>query len=611
MIEIGIGLLIIAIGSFGQSSSYVPINKIRDWSWESFWLVQGIFAWLVFPYLGAMLAVPEGSTLLELWCSPGSLGAVIYGMLWGVGGLTFGLSMRYLGVALGQSIALGTCAGFGTLFPALFGGTNLFEGTGLILLTGVCITLAGIAVIGYAGSLRARNMSEEEKKAAVKDFALTKGLAVALLAGVMSACFNFGLESGNELLAKAKEAGASDLFALNPVILLVTLGGFCTNAVYCIFQNVKNGTGKDYFSVSGGTLLNNVLFCALAGVLWYSQFFGLGMGKSYFSDSPVMLAFSWSILMSLNVIFSNVWGILLKEWKGVDRRTIVVLITGMCILILSLLYPNIVKIDMIILRNNERLMAEIDRIAEVAGYLWTKGWAERNGGNISVNLTTLLSEEEKALPALVSSIPLQEAMTALCGHVFYVTGTGKRMRYVAKDPFANGSLIRIAADGKSYDILAEQPIQPTSELPSHLLMHNFLRAKGRDNRVVLHTHPTDIIGMTHCKPFLDSDKITRTLWSMIPECRIIVPKGVGIVPYEIPGTLALAHATIRQLEEHDVVFWEKHGILAVGEDLIECFDAIDTLSKSAQIYFSARMTGYEPEGMTDQQLDDLVPAFGL
>jgi len=613
MIEIGIGLLIIAIGSFGQSSSYVPINKIRDWSWESFWLVQGIFAWLVFPYLGAMLAVPEGSTLLELWCSPGSLGAVIYGMLWGVGGLTFGLSMRYLGVALGQSIALGTCAGFGTLFPALFGGTNLFEGTGLILLTGVCITLAGIAVIGYAGSLRARNMSEEEKKAAVKDFALTKGLAVALLAGVMSACFNLGLESGNEVLAKAKEAGASDLFALNPVILLVTLGGFCTNAVYCIFQNVKNGTGKDYFSVSGGTLLNNVLFCALAGVLWYSQFFGLGMGKSYFSDSPVMLAFSWSILMSLNVIFSNVWGILLKEWKGVDRRTIVVLITGMCILILSLIISeySLIKIDMIILRNNERLMAEIDRIAEVAGYLWTKGWAERNGGNISVNLTTLLSEEEKALPALVSSIPLQEAMTALCGHVFYVTGTGKRMRYVAKDPFANGSLIRIAADGKSYDILAEQPIPPTSELPSHLLMHNFLRAKGRDNRVVLHTHPTDIIGMTHCKPFLDSEKITRTLWSMIPECRIIVPKGVGIVPYEIPGTLALAHATIRQLEEHDVVFWEKHGILAVGEDLIECFDAIDTLSKSAQIYFSARMTGYEPEGMTEQQLDDLVPAFGL
>ena len=337
-----IGLLIIAVGSFGQSSSYVPINKVKGWSWENFWLVQGIFAWLVFPLLGALLAIPADGSLIELWGAGGALPAIIYGVLWGVGGLTFGLSMRYLGVALGQSIALGTCAGFGTLFPAIFAGKDLFHGDGLMLLIGVCITLAGIAIIGYAGSLRSKNMTEEEKKAAVKDFALTKGLAVALLAGVMSACFNLGLESGNEVLAKAREAGASDLFALNPVILLVTLGGFCTNAVYCIFQNVKNGTGKDYFSVSGGTLLNNVLFCALAGVLWYSQFFGLGMGKSYFSDSPVMLAFSWSILMSLNVIFCNVWGILLKEWKGVDRRTIVVLITGMCILILSLLYPNIV-----------------------------------------------------------------------------------------------------------------------------------------------------------------------------------------------------------------------------------------------------------------------------
>lgn len=339
--EILIGLLIIAVGSFGQSSSYVPIRKIKDWSWESFWLVQGIFAWLVFPYLGALLAVPEGSSLWQLWQAEGSWKAIVYGMLWGVGGLTFGLSMRYLGIALGQSIALGTCAGFGTLLPAIFGGMDLFRGDGLILLIGVCITLAGIAVIGYAGSLRARNMTEEEKKAAIKDFALTKGLLVALLAGVMSACFNLGLESGNEIVAKAKESGASELFALNPVILLVTMGGFLTNAVYCLWQNVKNKTGKEYFSVSGGTLLNNVLFCALAGILWYSQFFGLGMGKSFFTGSPVMLAFSWSILMSLNVIFSNVWGIVLKEWKGVSTRTVVVLIVGMGLLIFSLLFPNL------------------------------------------------------------------------------------------------------------------------------------------------------------------------------------------------------------------------------------------------------------------------------
>ena len=263
------------------------------------------------------------------------------------------------------------------------------------------------------------------------------------------------------------------------------------------------------------------------------------------------------------------------------------------------------------IRDNEKLMAEIGRIAEVAGYLWEKGWAERNGGNISVNVTELLTEEEKTLPALGEAIVLEEAMTELAGHIFYVTGTGKRMRYVAQDPFGNGSIIRVAADGKSYEIIAEQRIIPTSELPSHLLMHNYVRSLGRDNKVVLHTHPTDLIGMTHCKPFLDSDVITRTLWSMIPECRVIVPKGVGIVPYEIPGTLDLARATIKQLDKHDVVFWEKHGILAVGEDLIECFDAIDTLSKSAQIYFSARLAGSEPEGMTDKQLDDLVTAFGL
>lgn len=331
-----IGLIIIAIGSFGQSSSYVPINKVKNWSWESFWLVQGVFAWLVFPLLGALLAIPAGSSLIELWSAGGALGSIIYGILWGVGGLTFGLSMRYLGVALGQSIALGTCAGFGTLFPAIFAGKDLLHGDGLMLLTGVCITLAGIAVIGYAGSLRSKNMSDEEKKAAVKDFALTKGLLVALLAGVMSACFALGLDAGTPIKEAALAGGVEALYAGLPVIFLVTLGGFFTNAVYCVQQNVKNRTGKEYFTVPGGQLVNNLLFCALAGVLWYSQFFGLEMGKSFLTDSPVLLAFSWSILMSLNVTFSNVWGILLKEWKGVSRSTVIVLVAGLAILISSI-----------------------------------------------------------------------------------------------------------------------------------------------------------------------------------------------------------------------------------------------------------------------------------
>ena len=342
MIEIGIGLLIIAIGSFGQSSSYVPINKIRDWSWESFWLVQGIFAWLVFPYLGAMLAVPEGSTLLELWCSPGSLGAVIYGMLWGVGGLTFGLSMRYLGVALGQSIALGTCAGLGTIMgPVLL---NIFfpEMDALSSLTfsvilGVVVTLLGIAIIGVAGSMKAASLSEEEKKAAVKDFNFPKGLAIALLAGFMSGCFNVGLAFGEDIHFGTF---TPDMFKTLPATFLVTVGGFITNAIYCFYQNTKNHTWSDYKNQEVWS--NNILYCALAGALWYSQFFGLSLGKGFLTESPTLMTLSFCILMALNVVFSNVWGIILKEWKGCSKKTISVLIVGIIVLIISSFLPQLI-----------------------------------------------------------------------------------------------------------------------------------------------------------------------------------------------------------------------------------------------------------------------------
>ena len=339
--DIFIGLLIIAVGSFGQSSSYVPINRVRGWSWENFWLVQGIFAWLVFPFLGAMAAIPEGSSLLALLGEGGALKAVVYGALWGIGGLTFGLSMRYLGVALGQSISLGTCSAFGTLLPALFAGTDLLHGAGLILLIGVCVTLAGIAVIGYAGSLRSRSMTDEEKRAAIRDFALTKGLLVALLAGVMSACFALGLDAGTPIKAAAAAQGVDPLYAGLPVILLVTVGGFVTNAAYCVFQNVRNRTAGEYLRVKGATLVNNLFFCALAGLLWYSQFFGLEAGKSFLSGSPVLVAFSWSILMSLNVIFSNLWGILLKEWRGASLRTLATLAAGLVLLLFSIFFPSL------------------------------------------------------------------------------------------------------------------------------------------------------------------------------------------------------------------------------------------------------------------------------
>ena len=205
--EIIIGLLIIAIGAFCQSSCYVPINKIKEWSWESYWIVQGVFAWLLLPLLGALLAVPEGHCLCELFTSSNTFNVfmtILFGVLWGVGGLTFGLSMRYLGVALGQSIALGTCAGLGTIMgPVLlnifFPEINALDKLTFAVITGVVVTLLGIAVIGVAGSMKAASLSEEEKKAAVKDFNFPKGLTIALLAGFMSGCFNVGLEFGKDI----------------------------------------------------------------------------------------------------------------------------------------------------------------------------------------------------------------------------------------------------------------------------------------------------------------------------------------------------------------------------------------------------------------------------
>lgn len=334
--DIVIGLFIIAVGAFCQSSCYVPINKIKQWSWESYWLVQGIFAWLVLPYLGARLAVPSGESLLELYASdPVKSGwAIFFGVLWGVGGLTFGLSMRYLGVALGQSIALGTCAGLGTVLTPLLTG-RVGDLTAPVLI-GVLVTLVGIAIIGYAGHLKSVHLSEEEKKQAVKEFHFSKGIIAALIAGFMSACFSLGLGMGEGL----HFAASAEVFKSLPATFLVTLGGFFTNAVYCLYQNAKHHTFGDY--AKGPLYANNLFFCLLAGALWYCQFFGLSMGKGFLAGSPVLLTFSWCILMALNVTFSNVWGILLKEWKNCTTKSIVVLIVGLVILILSSFLPQLI-----------------------------------------------------------------------------------------------------------------------------------------------------------------------------------------------------------------------------------------------------------------------------
>lgn len=342
--DIIFGLLIIAIGAFCQSSCYVPINKIKDWSWESYWIVQGVFAWLVLPLLGAFLAVPEGHCITELiTCTPSfSIWmTILFGVLWGVGGLTFGLSMRYLGVALGQSIALGTCAGLGTIMgPVLlnvfFPELNALSSLTFSVVLGVAVTLVGIAVIGLAGSMKAASVSDEDMKSAVSDFNFPKGLAIALLAGFMSGCFNVGLEFGKDINFGG---GTPDMYKTLPATFLVTFGGFLTNAVYCFYQNHKNNTWGDYTKTS--VWGNNLLFCLLAGALWYSQFFGLSLGRGFLTSSPTLMTLSFCILMALNVTFSNLWGIILNEWKGCNAKTIAVLVLGLVILVFSTFLPQL------------------------------------------------------------------------------------------------------------------------------------------------------------------------------------------------------------------------------------------------------------------------------
>ena len=213
-----------------------------------------------------------------------------------------------------------------------------------------------------------------------------------------------------------------------------------------------------------------------------------------------------------------------------------------------------------ILENRPELKYSIEQVAEVAGYLWQKGWAERNGGNIVVNVTDQLNSQlptPNSQLSTLNSFPIGTTLPHLKGHYFYCKGTNRRMRDLARTPMDNGAIIRILDDCAHYEIIADKPIQPTSELPSHLSVHNYLISKGSPYKASLHTHPIELVAMTHHRPFLKKDVLTKILWSMIPETRAFCPRGLGIVPYMLPGSVALAEATIRTLDDnYDVVMWE-------------------------------------------------------
>ena len=267
---------------------------------------------------------------------------------------------------------------------------------------------------------------------------------------------------------------------------------------------------------------------------------------------------------------------------------------------------------MSILDNRPALQAEIDKVAEVARYLWTKGWAERNGGNITVNITEWVDDGMRAKRAISDPRPIGAVLPHLEGCWFYCKGTGKRMRDLARDPMGNGSIIRLLPDCAHYEIVADAPVAPTSELPSHLAVHDYLLAKGSPYRASLHTHPIELVALTHSRKWMEKDAATHLLWSMIPETRAFCPRGLGMVPYLLPSSVELAEATVRTLDEdYDVVMWEKHGVFAVDRDIMDAFDQVDVLNKAAQIYIAARGMGFEPEGMSPAQMKELSDAFSL
>jgi L-rhamnose-H+ transport protein len=380
-----IGVIYHWIGGFASATNFIPFRGIRRWSWEIYWLIQGFAAWIVAPLVLAGLLVPNLFGILHAAPQSSIYYALLWGALWGVGGLTFGLAIRYLGIALGYAIALGLCTAFGTLIPPIYDGSIhaiLHETSGQIILTGVALCLIAVAINGAAGLSKEREVTPEEKaEAGESDFSFGKGLAVAIFAGIMSSFFAFGLKAGAPIGAIAKtELLANhrlDLWQNLPVLIVVLWGGFVTNFIWSAVLILKNGSIKQFTGAPGNnpmrathatgqTLMDldphvfapgrrlperlgpriltaNYLFASLAGVIWYFQFFFYSMGQTKMGKYDFS---SWTLHMASIIIFATLWGLALKEWRGTSRRTKLLVATGLFLLVSSTVvvgYGNYLK----------------------------------------------------------------------------------------------------------------------------------------------------------------------------------------------------------------------------------------------------------------------------
>jgi L-rhamnose-H+ transport protein len=360
------------LGGLASGSFYVPYRGVRRWSWETYWLVGGIFSWIIAPWLIGRLMTKDLLAVLSEASTSTLFWAFFFGLLWGIGGLTFGLTMRFLGLSLGMAVALGLCAAFGTLMPPIFSGMFVHQvlgtSSGRVILLGILVCLLGIAAAGLAGIFKERAMSPEQQKVAIEEFDLRKGLAVATLSGVMSACFAYGLAAGAPIKALTLKHGTPPLWQGLPVLVVVLVGGFTTNFVWCLALNIRNRTGFQYFTSNPKRysqaaketivetaidapsrevvehipsakknnsrepvpMLANYLFCALAGTTWYFQFFFYTMGETQMGKYGFS---SWTLHMASIIIFSSLWGIGLKEWNGAGAPAMRLLTLALLLLV--------------------------------------------------------------------------------------------------------------------------------------------------------------------------------------------------------------------------------------------------------------------------------------
>lgn len=349
------GVIFHFIGGFASGSFYVPYKKVTGWSWEAMWILGGLFSWIIVPPLAAWITIPDFSDIIKATDTSVLGYTYLFGLLWGIGGLTYGLGVRYLGVSLGSSVILGLSMVFGSLMPAIYYFFNKVAGkhgidyffttdAGICVMIGLMVCVVGVYLCGKAGVLKERSLStlSAETKA---DYNFGLGIVVAIVSGILSACFNFGIESGkpladvaNALWKDANPGQGEFLFQNNVTYVVILWGGFTTNFIWCLYLLLKNRTLTDY-AKSNAPFGKNLLLCAVAGTTWYLQFFFYGMGESRLGNG----ASSWILHMAFIILIANSWGVILKEWKGVNKKTYRTVIAGIAVIIFSICIVGFAK----------------------------------------------------------------------------------------------------------------------------------------------------------------------------------------------------------------------------------------------------------------------------